>query len=214
MPTEMPFQVLSAETISEHAVLEGLRRTRLQGHGGVMPYEHASLALVDLDPSELVPAQRYVLTDGVQRALALRGALAHLGIDPFHLGGGVLMETSAAPGETIPLLPPIVEMSEEPDGSVVPLINDGIHRVFAARAAHEPIQVVLVTGVPPEYPYYALALPGGWDDVVQLDELPDGFEKKTYRQPDGYKALFRDFNGVFPGIQQARRQTNPGHLRA
>jgi hypothetical protein len=94
------------------------------------------------------------------------------------------------------------------------LINDGIHRVFAARELGLPIATVIARGVPAEYPYYALALPRGWDDVTQLDELPDGFQKKEYRRPEGYKALFRDFNALFPGVQKERRKTNPAHLRA
>lgn len=119
----------------------------------------------------------------------------------------------AAPTERVPLLPPIVELTTEPDGRRVALINDGIHRVYAARSVGSPIRVVLVDGVPEQWPYYALALPQGWDDVIELDELPPGFQKKTYRVPDNYKALFRDFNGVFEGVQRERAQTNPAHLR-
>jgi hypothetical protein len=42
--------------------------------------------------------------------------------------------------------------------------------------------------------------------------LPDGHQKKEYRQPANYKALFRDFNAVFPGVQKQRKQSNPGHI--
>jgi hypothetical protein len=206
--------VLETRPFSADELLATLRETPLQGFGGAKPYASVQLELVSMDPERLVPAQRYVLADGVRRALALREALAPHGLDPFALSGGAWITTADAPDEPTPLLPPIVERSTEPDGRVVPLINDGLHRVFAARSIGEPITVVLATGVSPDYPYYALALPDGWNDVVELEDLPDGFQKKTYRNPDGYKQLFRQFNAVFPGVQQERKQTNPAHLKA
>ena len=48
--------------------------------------------------------------------------------------------------------------------------------------------------------------------MVELEELPDSFQKKEYRVPGNYKALFRDFNAVFPGVQAERKQSNPAHL--
>ena len=48
--------------------------------------------------------------------------------------------------------------------------------------------------------------------MVELEELPDSFQKKAYRVPGNYKALFRDFNAVFPGVQAERKQSNPAHL--
>jgi hypothetical protein len=86
--------------------------------------------------------------------------------------------------------------------------------VSAARSLGLPVSVVLMRGVPTEYPYYAHALPGGWSEVAELEELPDEYQKKSYRLPDNYKALFREFNTVFPGAQKQRKQSNPQHLRA
>jgi hypothetical protein len=59
--------------------------------------------------------------------------------------------------------------------------------------------------VPPELPYYAHPLDGGWDAVEALPELPDGYEKKAYREPGDHRALYRDFNEAFPGVQPPRR---------
>jgi hypothetical protein len=146
--------------------------------------------------------------------LELREALLPHGIDVFALDGGVFIRTSDSGDEDIPVIPPIVEQSREPDGRSVLVINDGIHRVFAARTCKLPISVVAARDVPTEYPYYAFALPGGWAEVTELDELPDTFQKKEYRHPTNYKALFRDFNGIFPGVQKERKSSNPGHLRA
>lgn len=202
-------RVVGVERIGADELLATLRRVRLRGHGGVEPYADAALALTSIDPEELAPAQNYVLRPGVDTVLALRTALLDHGVDLFALDGGLWVTTADG---RIPVLPPIVEESAEPDGRTVLLVNDGMHRVFAARERGLPVSVVIARGVPAAYPYYAFALPGGWGDVVALAELPDGHQKKHYRQPAGYKALFREFNALFPGVQQERRPTNPGHL--
>jgi hypothetical protein len=186
------------EPFNREALLSRLRQTRLMGHGGARVYEHATLKVQTFDPLDLTPAQRYVLMPNVRRILDLHDA-----VGVFALDGGVYLDG-------IPLLPPVVERSTEPDGREVWLINDGIHRVYAAHLAGSPINVVTVDGA--SHPYYALA--ASWEEVVELEELPDGFQKKAYRVPDNYKALFRDFNAVFPGVQQERKKSNPAFLRA
>lgn len=215
MTGRAPLRVLEVERFGEAELLSALRRTPLRGHEGVRPYEQAALELARATPTgALAPAQRYVLREGVARILELRAALLEHGVDPFALDGGAWVRTADEPGERVPVIPPIVEESREPDGRTVLLIGDGIHRVYAARSLGLPVSVVVARGVPPEYPYYAFALREGWDGVEQLDELPDGYQKKEYRRPEGYKALFRQFNAVFPGVQQQRKRSNPEHLRA
>jgi hypothetical protein len=198
-------EVLEVERFGREELLGALRETRLRGFDSARVYAGATLELVTSDPADLAPAQRYVLREGVAKVLALREALLPHGVDVFALEGGVWVRTGDSPGERIPVIPPVVEESREPDG---------LHRVFAARSLGLPINTVRVAGVPPEYPYYALALPVGWTEVAELDELPDGFQKKEYRDPSNYKALFREFNDVFPGVQKERKKSNPGFLRA
>lgn len=206
-------RILELERFDRDELLSRLARTPLRGFDGALPYEHASLALASVEPDELAPAQRYVLSGGVAKIVELREALLAHGIDILALDGGVRVRTSDDPDELVPVIPPIVEESHEPDGRVVLVVCDGIHRVYAARSLALPIAVVVARGVPREYPYYALAL-RGWSEVEPLDELPERYQKKEYRQPQGYKALFRDFNAVFPGVQRERRKSNPDHLRA
>jgi hypothetical protein len=206
-------QILSVERFDRDVLLSALRRTRLRGFGGAQPYAAAVLELAPATgPDDLAPAQRYVLTGGVSKILQLRAALLEHGLDMFALDGGAYIRTTDDPEEVVPVIPPVVEESREPDGRTALIINDGIHRVFAARAIGAPLSVVIARGVPAELPYYALALPGGWSDVAELDELPDRFEKKAYRIPTNYKALFREFNDVFPGLQKERKKSNPEHL--
>ena len=205
--------LLSVAPIGRSELLSALGGTRLRD--GAPLYAAAALALEPaVDPDALAPAQRYVLAPGVEKVLELRAALLAEGVDLFALDGGVWVETSEHPGERIPVLPPVVEESVERDGRTVLVVADGLHRVYAARSIGARIAVVTVRDVPPEHPYYAYALDGGWADVRALAELPDGFQKKEYRRPESYKSLFRDFNAVFPGVQRQRRRTNPASLVA
>jgi hypothetical protein len=213
---EAELRVLSVEPFDRGELLERLRRTPLRGFNGAQPYAKADLELApETDPATLAPAQRYVLKAGVSRILELRKALLIHGVDLFALDGGAFVRTSGALNEDpVPVIPPIVEESKEPDGRLVLIINDGIHRIFAARSLGLPITTVVARRVPAEYPYYACATAAGWSDVLELDELPDGFQKKSYRVPENYKALFREFNEVFPGVQAERKKSNPPNLRA
>jgi len=207
-------EVLEVERFGREELFDALRETRLRGFDGARVYANATFDLVQSDPADLAPAQRYVLRAGVAKIVELRQALLAHGVDVFALDGGVFVRTSDSGEERIPVIPPLVEESHEPDGRTVWIVNDGIHRVFAARSLGLPINTVRVAGVPPEYPYYAFALANGWAEAIETDELPDDFQKKTYRDPDNYKALFREFNGVFPGVQKERKKSNPGFLRA
>jgi hypothetical protein len=205
--------LLSVERFPVDELLSRIRETRLVGFDGAQPYRHASVELLrSVDTSDLSPAQNYVLMPGVRTILALWEALAEHGVDIFDLDGGVFVTTTLDPGERIPVIPPVVEESLEPDGRTVLLINDGMHRVFAARSLGLPISVVLVRGVPAEYPYYAFPRHTGWEGIETFETLPAVFEKKAYRQPTGYRALFRDFNAQFPGVQAVRPASNPAHI--
>ena len=85
----------------------------------------------------------------------------------------------------------------------VPLINDGMHRVFTAMETCNTINAVIIDNV--SHPYYALPVDGGWSNVKKINRITEDTIKKTYRDPNNYKALFRDFNTQFPGIQVKRK---------
>lgn len=210
-------QIVKYELVSEAELLGRLKRTRLRGYDRAEVYRDATLEIVDADPSRLTPAQRYVLTDGVEAILEVADAFQPLGIDVFSLRGALLFWPAGTDPDrdpAIPFLPPVIEESVERDGTTVLLINDGIHRVYAARKRGRNINVVLARNVPREYPYYAYALTDGWSQVEELSELKEGYQKKEYRNPENYKALFRDFNEIFEGVQKQRARSNPAHLKA
>jgi hypothetical protein len=203
--------VLDVTLFSREVLLASLRQVRLNGFAGARPYADARIELVEaLDPEIVTPAQNYVLRRGVEIVLALRHRLTDRGIDPFRLDGGAYIKTSAEPSRTRALIPPIVEESHEAGGRTVLLVSDGSHRIYAARSLALPISVVVIREV--SHPYYAFPLEAGWDGVEMLDELPESYQKKAYRQPENYKALFRKFNEVFPGVQEQRARSNPSFL--
>ena len=195
--------IIRYDFVSEADLLSRLKRTRLRGFNRAKVYRNATLEILESDPASLMPSQRYVLTERVQLILDLADAFEVRGIDVFALRGALLFWLEGSDPEhdsPIPFLPPVIEESLEPDGTTVRLINDGMHRVYAARKRRRKINVVLARQIPPEYPYYAYALPGGWSQVEALAVLPQGYKKKEYRNPDEHKALYRDFNEIFPGL--------------
>ena len=212
----MALKIAKHYVLSTVETLDRLLNTRLKGFEEPFIYRHAKLELLQNCPvSELVPPQRYVLSGTVQTILELYEEFKSLGVDIFALQGALLFWTDGMDltGPPIPFLPPIVEESTERDGQVVKLVNDGMHRTFAARMLGLKPNVIFVSNLPPEYPYYAYGFQGGWSQVQYFDELPDVFQKKDYRNPENYKKLFRQFNAVFPGIQEQRKQSNPKHIK-
>jgi hypothetical protein len=205
-------QIVRHDLLTEADLLSRLKRTRLRGLDRAEVYKDATLEILEADPEALTPAQRYVLQEGVQAILDVADAFEPRGIDVFALRGGLLFWPEGSDPDRdapIPFLPPVIEESVERDGSTVLLINDGIHRVYAARKRGRKINVVLARNVPPQYPYYAYALPEGWACVEELNELREGYQKKEYRNPENYKALFRDFNEIFEGVQKQRQTVTP-----
>ena len=193
------------ESLSTAETLARLRRVRLKGLGEPLVYADAALSLERaVAPTSLAPAQRYVLKADLENVLALAGLFEEKEIDIFALEGVILFWLDQNDEGPIPLAPPVVEESREADGRRLWLINDGMHRVTAARRLGRSINILLARGVPEAWPYYALPLPGGWDEVEEIPALPAGYQKKTYRWPQEYKALFRNFNAVFPSIQKQR----------
>lgn len=216
-------RVIRHHVIPLDELFEKLRRVRLKGTFGDIErpfvYRDARLSLqrnMDIDEF-LYPPQRYVLRPTVHTILELAKELEKKGVDIFALEGALYFWRDGMDPDRdnpIPFLPPIVEESEEPGDHKVFLVNDGMHRTYSARSVGRGINVVLVQDVPPEYPYYAYAIMERWSGVQEFDELPPVFEKKKYRDPTGYKRLFRQFNEVFPGVQEERKDTNPSHIKA
>lgn len=197
-------RITKFELLPESDLLVRLRTVRLRGFDHAQVYRDSHIQIIRTIPVSCLPAQRYVLRSSVNTILRLAYEFAFKGVDIFDLRG-VLLFWLDGQEDPIPLLPPIIEESPNKDGGLIYLINDGIHRIYAANELGVNINVVAISRIPKEYPYYAYPLQGGWSAVEEIHgSLPMGYERKEYRNPDDYKALFRDFNEVFPGVQKKR----------
>ncbi len=195
------------QIFSTGETLAKIRLVRLKGYSSPLIYSRSTLSLERAVPTDaLVPAQRYVLKSHLDRVSRLADLFAQKGLNIFALEGLLLFwtETEGMVAGPIPIIPPVVEESYEENGRLVWLINDGMHRLTVALRLGISVNILLAKDVPAEWPYYAFPLSGGWADVEDLESLPAGYRKKDYRRPEDYKALFRDFNAVFPGIQKER----------
>lgn len=139
----------------------------------------------------------------------LRWSLRDHGVDLFRLDGYVTIWLEGY-DDPIDVLPPVVEQSPEADGSVVNILNDGMHRVYLARMERSPLQCVFAANVPKQFPYYSFPLANGWNGVEIVSELPEGYIKKWHRIKN-YKSLYRDFNSGFQNVGGPRGHfTNAG----
>lgn len=189
------------------------------------PYKAASIQVTDIAVADLSPPQRYILQSELEKVIALRWAFLEHGIDILRLahtriergsnnGVGVdkIVQSEgmqlgfvefAVEGtdDIVTILPPIVEVSKELDGSTHLLINDGLHRCYMAREHHVTPAVVRVDGVSENYPYYAFPLADKWQGVTLIDEIGEDYIKKFHRFPHPkYKEYYRDFNSAFSNV--------------
>ena len=216
-------KITSYTQYSYEDLFSKLREVRLKGFGQPLIYEKVDLSLVeDYTRGQTVPTQRYVLNDRVKTLIELYHAFEEFNIDIFNLYGYLEFSLEEGPdAEVIPLLPPILEVWPYQTRAnyinpviIDQIISDGIHRIQAAHEVGTTFTAVKVEEISIDYPYYAYRLLHGWGEVACLDELPDTFQKKYYRNPLSYKDLFRLYNDVFPGVQKVRKDSNPSHIKA
>ncbi|MDR1298163.1 MAG: hypothetical protein LBO05_12515 [Deltaproteobacteria bacterium] len=206
--TFAPFTVTRIEKHDRTELIARLREVVMLKDRAAKPYAGAKIELRPLPFDLFRPAQRYVLADNLLRVQRLEWELARFGEAPLGLSGYLTMWTDQS-DEPVDLLPPVVEAIPEADGTTVNVVNDGMHRLFAARLEWKIPTVVLVENLPPEFPYYAYPIPGKspWDQVAILEggHVPAGVVKKWHRTEDN-KKLYRDFNSAFQNVGGPRGQ--------
>ncbi len=190
-------RLVKVEKHSLEELFEKLRQVSLMQNPKQLVYQDCIISLIKLHTDFLIPPQSYVLKQEVQKIRELRWALQEQGVDLFELNGYVTIWREDVPNEPVDVLPVIIEESFEADGSIQPLICDGMHRAFVARLEGRLPQVVYIRGL--AVPYYAYPWPGGWDKVSLRSDLPADFVKKWHRTAD-YKKLYRDFNSAFQNV--------------
>lgn len=202
-------EIVNLQKHGVEELIDNIKRVTMLHDRDAYPYKAAKVELVTMSTDDIAPAQRYVLTQEILKVRDLRWSLAEKGIDLFNLDGYVSIWLQGY-DDPIDVLPPVVEESPEADGTVVKILNDGMHRVYLARMERSPIQVIYASGLPKAYPYYAFPLVDGWSGVDIVSELPEDYIKKWHRIKN-YKTLYRDFNSGFQNVGGPRGHfTNAG----
>lgn len=206
------FTITKVVSHSADELLQKLRGVSMLKDPEAFPYRDARIELRTVSYAEVVPAQRYVLADGLYKARNLRWELEKHGVNLFELNGYVSIWTDQS-DEPIDVLPPVVEQSVEANGLRVNIINDGMHRMYVGRLEWRLPQVVYIENIPPQYPYYAFPIPDGdWNVVTVVEEgeeIPAGLIKKWHRTSDN-KKLYRNFNSQFINVGGPRGQGKAG----
>ncbi len=195
------FKISEVKYFDEEALIERLRKVSMLEEPEIFPYRNACISLKRIAVKNLHPAQRYVLRQELFKVRELKWQLTELGKDIFCLNGFLRLKVDLNDRtEEIDLLPPLVEEHEERDGSVVKIINDGMHRIYMAYLEWVMPQVIYVTNVPKDLPYYAYPIPeNDWTKIEIRDDLPEGFIKKWHRIREN-KRLYRNFNSAFKNV--------------
>lgn len=202
----MPIKILKIRQHGVEELITRMRRVPLLGNANALPYKDAAISVEKIHTDFMAPAQHYVLQDNLERQRSLRHELARHGVDPLALNGFIEMDVEGH-DQPVGLLPPVIEESIEPNGHVVNLICDGMHRVYLARLEWVIPHVVFVRGIPKDTPYYAYPNVGGWEDVKVVAKLEDDRGEKIlkkWHRIENDKSLYRDFTGPFSNLSVSR----------
>ena len=190
--------ILRVERFSTSELISRLRNVTMLKAPETKVYTDAFISLEKIRPEFLAPPQNYILREELKKVRLLKWALAEHVVNIFALNGFLRLYLDSSE-EPVDLLPPIVEESIEPDGSVHLIINDGMHRIYMALREWVIPEIILIRGIPKNLPYYAFPVPGGWDKVEEREDLPTGYLKKWHRIA-AYHSLYRNFNSEFMNV--------------
>jgi hypothetical protein len=157
-------------------------------NGGFPIYKDVGLSIQVLDPRNLWPTSKYVLSPKLIFLSRLQAEFLTCGWDMFRMVD--IQEYNA-----VRIAPPIIERDGEKS-----LIVDGIHRIYLARAVGFFINCVVVEGIPQEYPIIGLPVP--WDEVKVYEEAPRDPKARRNLRPgindttECLTAYFRDLSGL------------------
>lgn len=209
----------------ESELIKRIRQVTMLKNDKMYPYKNAVITLENLNPNILVPPQNYILDSVLKNVMDLAYSLDEYSVhnpgeyydifnlkyyDIFNLSGFLeftLFDSFDKPIRRT-LLPPIIEESIEADGTIKPIICDGMHRIYLARVRCLPsVNCVYIRGVSSRTPYYAYPVLGGWDGVKRISKLSPSLIKKFHRIR-GNKKLYRNFDSVFTNSSAPRGSGN------
>lgn len=203
-------KILNLQKHAKEEMIKKLRQVTLlhssKTKNPIYIYKNAEIKLTKISVFDLMPESFYLIERTLAKLKSLQKALAQKNIDIFNLNGYVSYTTDESKN-TYTLLPVVIEYQREKDGSVNPVILDGLHRISIARSQKiNTVQVIKVTKVNKKYPVYGLVNPHGWQDVKLVQAVPDNKDKRFWRFPlrEVYQ-YYRDFNSVFEDVGKPRK---------
>ena len=202
-------RILKYKRHSKDELINKLRKVRLLRSSNtanpVYLYKDAEIKLDNISVSSIMPSQFYYLEEPLLRVERIQEALAEQNIDLFSLKGFINYVTDES-DIMYNLLPIIIEYQREIDGSINPIILDGLHRVILARNKDlKNIQVVKIANVSKDFPHPGFVNPKGWEDVKLAKTAPRTEQKRHWIIPinRAYK-YYRDFNSAFENVGKPR----------
>ena len=204
-------KILSFKKHSKEELIKRLKKVTLLHSSNtdnpIYVYKNAEIELVTLPVSILIPEQFYQIERVLGKLKDLQEALREKNIDMFNLNGYVSSYVTNESKKIHTLLPVVVEYQREKNGSVIPIILDGCHRISIARSQRlKTAQVIKIAKVDEKYPILGYVNPYGWQDVKLVQTAPDKKDKRLWRFPleDVYK-YYRNFNSAFENVGEPRR---------
>ena len=202
-------KILNFKKHSKEELIKRLRKVTLlyssKTKNPIYVYKNAEIKLTNLPVSTLMPENFYQIDRVLLKLRNLQKVLAEHSLDIFNLNGYVTYVTNESENPYT-LLPVIIEYQLEKDGSINPIILDGLHRISIARSQKlDTVRVVKVAKVSSKYPVFGYANPNGWQDVKLVQTAPDKKDKRLWRFPleEVYK-YYRDFNSAFENVGKPR----------
>jgi len=157
----------------------------------IYPYEEATIELVEIQYSDVLPTTKYVLRKNLVTQANLSVDLQQQGYaSQLDLEGS--LELISESGEYHKLTPPIVETTDEDHTYII----DGAHRTVIGRwLGRSSFNAIHISGIRPDCPSYAR--PNSWEEIRIYENLPLKNElKKDYRpNPRGLYRNFGPING-------------------
>lgn len=179
-----------------------IRDVRLRRQSAVRVYRDAVLMVRPIHPHEANPAQLYVLQNKLEFQRALRTELLQqVGEDPLDLACGLRLRVND--GALRLLLPPIIESTtrrvtyrhgsdmSQVESICIPVVHDGMHRLFLAKEIDSTVRVIWISRVPEEHPFYAH--PVSWDRVGRVRQKPALMVDRRRLLTNDPDVLYREF---------------------
>ncbi|OGH20591.1 MAG: hypothetical protein A3D74_02075 [Candidatus Levybacteria bacterium RIFCSPHIGHO2_02_FULL_37_13] len=169
-------------------------------------FKDADIDLGYIPVESIVPSQFYYLKGSLSKVEEIEKAFKEHGVELFNLNG-FINYTSNENSINYNLLPVIIEYQKEKDGSINPIILDGIHRVIMARNQKRgKIQVVKISNVSKDFPYPGYVNSRGWEEVLPVQFPPEQKDKRNWRfSITEVNKYYRDLNSVFENLGGQRK---------